>query len=161
VSCVGTRGAPCPGERPGLVFVLAALSGLNLAAHSASIFSLCEAVLGGASASHKASVVALANNTLPLAQLLTGLFAGAFVQRFLPHRPGGSSSGGGGEAAVGFLFLYSGAAIGGSEALLLLLLRLYGGGFWRGEQPSEVAWRERGGGAGSTARIESPDAQLE
>jgi len=106
----------------------------------------------------QASVIALANNTLPLAQLLTGLFAGAFVQRFLPHRPGGSSSRGGGEEAVGSLFLYGGAAIGGSEALLLLLLRLYGGGFWRGEQPSEVAGRERGGGAGSTARTtESPD----
>ncbi|EOD05922.1 hypothetical protein EMIHUDRAFT_107069 [Emiliania huxleyi CCMP1516] len=161
-SCVGTRGAPSPGARPGLVFLLAALSGLSLAPHSASIFSLCEAVIGSAIASHKASVIALANNTLPLAQLLTGLFAGAFVQRFLPHRPGGSSSRGGGEEAVGSLFLYGGAAIGGSEALLLLLLRLYGGGFWRGEQPSEVAGRERGGGAGSTARTtESPDAQLE
>ncbi|EOD13437.1 hypothetical protein EMIHUDRAFT_246816 [Emiliania huxleyi CCMP1516] len=49
---VGLSTAPAA-SRPGLVFLLAALSGLSLAPHSASIFSLCEAVIGSAIASHK------------------------------------------------------------------------------------------------------------
>ena len=74
----------------------------------------------------KASIIAMANNTLPLAQLLAGLFAGAFIQQFVTTSgPGSDSLGQAGaeQRAVRYLFIWGGVGVGGLEVFLLVLMQ--------------------------------------
>lgn len=74
----------------------------------------------------KASIIAMANNTLPLAQLVCGLTAGAFVQHFVESDDSGSDSvaqTGVEGRAVRNLFTWGGVIFGGLEIILLFLMQ--------------------------------------
>ena len=71
----------------------------------------------------KASIIAMANNTLPLAQLVCGLFAGVFVQQFVDPSSDSVEQTVVQGHAVRYLFIWGGLVFGGLEIILLLLMQ--------------------------------------